>query len=492
MVKEIKGLYSFPNSPVRIIEYGNGERRILLTEPFMLSRDFYKEVIAIAYNSDVFYLSVKRLNQVGYHFLRVSSDGTVTPIGPILSFPTGSLVVTGNTTVINTRELDYTFPEQVFIAKNVENYEEEVPAELINSQHIVWGEVIGLPFFMQPVVSSSNVFHKETLFAEDETQFVYTSKKEKRKRGDRKPFKLKKLKGWKIVDLSFHLGWFIARKGAVYFLYHFSNPLPIKGPCSFMEFRYVEDTHIALSIHDPTTELYRQYTLLPDATVRPFVEEDSLDPDEPNASQFPDYTPTHILALSKGEVLVVTIEQAEFLYYMENTRRGDTSPQQQSAYQQVLNEAIVVWSSSYGFVHGFRLKNVAVNKGSVQFEKRAATNVAIFSLGFSYYFRYAGSANSYPGKDVELLGGSIVTFNAEDGAMDLYFGDESFQVALEKVAMEESEEQNEEDYLEMYGITTKENAIVVEAYNKVILDTGKIVSLDSILEEVDNWLLQEI
>jgi len=533
MEKDIKGLYSFTNSPVRIIEYENEEWKILLTEPFMLSRDSFKEVVAIAYNCEVFYLSVKRLNQVGYNFLRISSEGTVTPIGPILSVPIGELVVTGNTTVMSAREMDYTFPEQVFIAENAEIYEEEIPAELANSQYKVWGEVIGLPFFMQPVVSSSNVFHKETSFAQDATQFIYTSKKEKRRRGDRKPFKLRKLKGWEIEDLSFRLGWFIAKKDKIYFLYHFSNPIPIKGPCKFMELRYIEDTHIVLSVHDPTTNLYRQYTLLADATIRPYVEEDSLDPEDPNVSHFPSYSPPHILTLSKGEVLIVTEEQAEFLYFMENTRKRDTSPQQQSVYQQILNESIVVWSSSYGFVHGFNLKNVAVNKGSVQFEKRVSTNVAVFSLGTSLYLRYVGSSNSFLDKDVEFLGGSIVTFERGDGTMHLYFGDESFQISLQKIPLEEAARQhppinyqdyaegdydNEEDYyadhydeeesyhndsefenrpeepdhLEQYGITLKENAIVVEAYDKVILDTGKIVSLHDILEEVDNWLLQEI
>jgi len=483
MEKIIKGLYSFASSSVQIVEYSTGEWKISVTEPLMLSRDSFKEVMAIAYNADVFYLTVKRMNQVGYNMLRVSSDGSVIPIGPILSQGSGELVVTGNTTVMYAREMDYTFPEQVILAEGREEFTEEIPPELANKSK-VWGEVVGVPFFMKPVASTSNVFYKETSYAEDATDFIYTDKKEKRKWGTRKPFKFKKLKGWEIADISLNLGWFIAKKESIHFLYHFSNPLPIKGPCKFMEFRIVDELHIVLSVYDPTTELFRQYTLLADATFRPYIEEDCLDD-----ACFPVLGTPHMLTLCNGDVLRVTLEQADFIQYMLNAKKRETSPQQKSVFQQILKDSIVVWSPIYGFVHGFGLKRVKTNKGSVQFEKRVATNVAIFSLGTSLYLRYAGSSVSYNENDAEFLGGSIVQLDEESGTMELYYGDESFQIALEKV---EHDDEDESDFISQYGITVKENAIVIEAYDKVILDTGKIVSLQDIQEEADNWLLLEI
>jgi len=527
MEREVKGIYSFTSSPVRIVEYENGEKKILLNEPLMLSRDYFKEVVTIAYNNEVFYLAVNGANQVGYNFLRISSDGAVTPIGPILSQGSGDLVITGNTTVMNTREMDYTFPERVVLAEGKEDYTEEIPAE-INNQSNIWGEVIDAPFFMKPVLSTSNVFLKETSYAQDATQFVYTDRNwldkisgnmTGRRKGDRIPISFGTLRGWQIKDMSLFLGWFIVKTNNVYFLYHFSNPLPIFGPCKSIQFRTVEDAHIVVGVFDPTTELFRLYTLLADATVRPYVEEDSFNPDESNASQFPTFNPEFVLIISRKEVLKVTVEQADFIYFMEAKKKKETSPGQQSAYQQVLNEAMVVWSSTYGFVHGFNLKNVSVNRGSLEFKKRVSTNVAIFSLGSSLYLRYVGSSISYLEKDTEFLGGSIVNLDKENGMLNLYYGDEMFQISLEKVKEasqqqrqdrperiyyddydeegeyiydeDEYDEPDEPDFLEQYGITVKENAIVVEAYDKVILDTGKIVSMHDILEEVDNWLLQK-
>ena len=495
MVKVVKHLYSFSNSPINIIHYDNGEYKIMINQPLMLSREYFKKINAIAYSAISFYVVVQKLNQAGYHFLRISYDGTVTPIGKTLSTLEGTITQAGNRTDISFREFDYLFPDPVYIASNTIREENNIPESIASNSATAWKEASGTSFFFEPDLSASTVFNPNNLSTSNVEDFIYDEKKSHWLNRKREPFSIG-WRGWRLVDISFDLGWFIVQIKKIYFLYHFSRSLPILGPSKHMEFKNESQRHCVLSTHDITTDLYKLYSLLADTTYRAYVEEDDFPFDDPKATVFPAPVSNNKLSFCKDNIYVVTIEQAEFMEFMCNTKIKETTQQQQSAFQQILKESTLLWSDEFGFVHGFDLKNENSSKTCLQFEKRLSTNVGLFSIGKALYLRYVGSAYSFSEKQVEFIGGCIADFNKDTGLLYLYFGDEILQIALEKLQVESIEEDIDgsgdvsvtENVQDEYGIEAKENAIVVQHHNKVILDNGTIITMSDILDDVNNWI----